>query len=46
MVVTKSEDTCVCVDIDHGKDYGRVYVCNDENVPSTDKSKVRVHQRA
>jgi len=44
MVVTKSEDVCVCVDIDHGKDYGRVHVCNDENVPSTDKSKVRVVQ--
>ena len=43
-VVTKSEDTCVCVDIDHGKDYGRVHVCDDENVRSTDKSKVRVVQ--
>jgi purine nucleosidase len=43
LVITKSEDIYLDVDIDHNMDYGRVHAWwDDQHVPHTNKCKVRV----
>jgi inosine-uridine nucleoside N-ribohydrolase len=40
--IAKSDDTWLSINLDHGEDYGLVHVCNDQDVPASEKSKVRM----